>query len=106
MTTTTANCPRITTHAMAQAKAKGWTLRQVFLAHVDPDVTYPSGRYPGQVRHIRGNLVAIIDAAANRCVTVYENVVETALRPDQIAKGEKITTMAHVGPDRKRRIYQ
>lgn len=88
---TTAQEPRIATHAIEQARAKGWSLRQVWLAHVDPDVSYPSGRYPGQVRHIRGNLVAIIDAAQNRCVTVYENVVETALRPDQIAAGVRIS---------------
>lgn len=68
---------------------KGWTLHEVFLAQTDPDVSYPS-RHPGQVRRIRGNLVVIVDEAANRVITVYENVVETALRPDQIAACERI----------------
>lgn len=83
---------RISNHAKDQAAAKGWSLWQVYLAHIDPDVTYPSGRYPGQVRCIRGNLVAIIDATRNICVTVYENIVETELRPDQIVKGERIAS--------------
>ena len=59
----------------------------------DPDVTYPSGsKYPGQVRRIRGGIVAVVDEAANRCITFYENVVETALRTDQIANGESISS--------------
>lgn len=83
---------RISTHAIEQAREKGWTLRQVWAAHIDPDVRYPSGRYPGQYRHIRGNLVVIVDEARNMAVTVYLNVEETALRPDQIAKGERIAS--------------
>lgn len=81
---------RITTHAKEQAAAKGWTLDEVFRAHVDPDIAYPSGRFPGQQRHIRDGLVVIVDAARNMAVTVYENVVETALRDDQIAAGVEI----------------
>lgn len=81
---------RITDHAKAQAAEKGWTLDEVYRAHVDPHICYPSGRYPGQQRHIRDNLVVIVDAARNICVTVYENVVETELRPDQIAAGVQI----------------
>lgn len=82
---------RISNHAKEQAAAKGWSLRDVWLAHVDPDITYASGKYAGQVRCIRGNLVAIVDEARNICVTVYANVVETDLRPDQIARGDKIS---------------
>lgn len=82
---------RISDHAIEQARDKGWTLHEVWLAHVDPDVRYPSGRYPGQYRHCRGDLVAIVDERSNKCVTVYLNVEETALRPDQVAKGEKIS---------------
>lgn len=83
--------PRITDHAKAQAAAKGWSLDQVYQAHVDPDICYPSGRFPGQQRHIRDNLVVIVDAARNMAVTVYENVVETELRPDQVAAGVVIS---------------
>jgi hypothetical protein len=84
----TTSAPRISDHGKAQAAAKGWTLHQVWLAHVDPDVTYPSRR-EGQMRHIRGNLVVIVDARSNRAITVYENIVDTPLRADQIAKGER-----------------
>lgn len=80
---------RISDHAKAQAAAKGWSLADVYQAHVDPDICYPSGRYPGQQRHIRGNLVVIVDVRRNKAVTVYLNVEETELRPDQIANGER-----------------
>lgn len=83
--------PTITRHAVEQAKMKGFTAQQTWLAMTDPDTTYPSGKkYPGQERRIRGNVVAVVDKAANRCITFYENVKETALRPDQIAAGVEI----------------
>ncbi len=86
------NQPTITRHAAEQAKAKGFSARDTWLAMTDPDVCYPSNpqRFPGQERRIRGNIVAVVDIAANRCITFYENVKETALRPDQIAKGARI----------------
>lgn len=91
MTTNRITTPaRISDHCKAQAAEKGWTLDEVYKAHIDPDICYPSGRFPGQQRHIRDNLVVIVDAARNIAVTVYENVTETALRPDQIAAGVKI----------------
>lgn len=83
--------PTITRHAVEQAKAKGFSARETWLAMTDPDVTYPSGsKYPGQVRRIRGHIVAVVDEKTNRCITFYENVVETALRADQIAAGVEI----------------
>lgn len=82
---------RISDHAIDQAASKGWSLHDVWLAHIDPDVRYPSGRYPGQYRHCRGDLVVIVDERLNKAVTVYKNVEETPLRPDQVAKGEKIS---------------
>jgi len=83
--------PTITRHAVEQAKAKGFSARDTWLAMTDPDVTYPShGLRYGQERRIRGGIVAVVDIAANRCITFYENVVETALRADQIAVGVEI----------------
>lgn len=86
--------PTITRHAAEQAKAKGFSARETWLAMTDPDVTYPSNpkKYPGQVRRIRGHIVAVVDEKMNRAITFYENVVETALRADQIAKGERIAS--------------
>jgi hypothetical protein len=74
---------RLTYHAQQQAAAKGWTSEDVLLAANSPLHTYPSGRVPGQVRHIRGDLVAIVDPVERRVVTVYQDVEETVLRRDQ-----------------------
>jgi hypothetical protein len=85
--------PTITRHAAKQAQAKGFTARQTWLAMTQPEITYPSGKkYPGQERRVRGGIVAVVDKAANRCITFYENVVETDLRPDQIANGDRIAS--------------
>jgi hypothetical protein len=83
--------PTMTRHAAEQAKAKGFSARETWLVMTDPDVTYPSNprRFPGQERRIRDGIVAVVDKAANRAITFYVNVVETDLRPDQIAKGER-----------------
>lgn len=70
-------------HAAQQARAKGWTEDDVLSAANDPHVTYDNGRYPGQKRHIRGDLVAVVHPESQKVVTVYKNVVETPLRPDQ-----------------------
>lgn len=92
--TTNHPAPTITRHAAEQAKSKGFSARDTWLAMTDPDVTYPSNpkKYPGQIRRIRGNIVAVVDEAKNLAITFYENVVETTLRPDQIAKGERIAS--------------
>jgi hypothetical protein len=73
----------ITHHAAAQAKRKSFTLAQVQAAADEPYVTYDNGRYEGQKRHIREGVVAVVDPAKRHVVTVYENITETALRPDQ-----------------------
>jgi hypothetical protein len=74
---------RLTYHAQQQAAAKGWSTAQILEAANNPLHTYPSGRVPGQVRHVRGDIVAVIDPAERRVVTVYADVRETALRADQ-----------------------
>lgn len=73
-------------HAASQARAKGWDHAAVLAAANDPQTTYENGRYPGQMRHIRDNLVAVVHPESRKVVTVYENVTETALRPDQTDK--------------------
>lgn len=87
---TTTPAPSVTAHCKRQAAAKGFSPQDVYLAQTQPHITYPSGpKYPGQERRIRGNLVVVCDIARNVAITVYENVRETALRPDQIARGER-----------------
>jgi len=55
--------------------------KRVVLAAKAPTVTYPNGRFPGQVRCIRDGMVAVV--AGTRIVTFYANIVETDIRPDQ-----------------------
>lgn len=70
-------------HAARQAAEKGWTRTQVLQAANKPHITYDNGRYPGQKRHIRDDLVAVVHPESKQVLTVYKNVTETDLRPDQ-----------------------
>lgn len=70
-------------HAAQQARSKGWTEDQVLDAANNHEVRYENGRYPGQFRHIRGDIVAVVHPESQKVVTVYQNVKETDLRPDQ-----------------------
>lgn len=70
-------------HAAQQARAKGWTEDQVIHAANNPSIAYDNGRYPGQRRHIHGDVVAVVHPESQKIVTVYQNVKETDLRPDQ-----------------------
>lgn len=84
------NHPTPTRHFVEQAKAKGFTARQTWLAMTDPDIVYPSAaRYGHQERRIRDGVVVCVDKVTNTAITCYVNVVETDLRPDQIARGER-----------------
>lgn len=70
-------------HARAQAALKGFTSEAVLGAANNPSISYESLRFPGQLRRIRGDIVAVCDPGTMRVITVYENVKETALREDQ-----------------------
>lgn len=74
---------RLSRHAAQQADAKGFDLDAIFRAANSPSVTYENGRFPGQWRHIRDGIVAVVDPATGVIITIYRNVVETALRADQ-----------------------
>lgn len=74
---------RLAGHAAQQATAKGFDHADVLAAANDPHTTYANGRYPDQMRHIRGNIVAVVHPQSAKIVTVYENVKQTDLRPDQ-----------------------
>lgn len=74
---------KATLHTERQAAAKGWDIKDVLEAANCPSITYPNGRYPGQTRHIRGKICAVVDPVKGSIVTVYENVRETEPRGDQ-----------------------
>jgi hypothetical protein len=81
---------RLTYHAQQQARAKGWSAQEILEAANSPQHTYPSSRHPGQMRHVRGDIVAVVDPAAQRIVTVYKDVEETSLRADQTDQGARL----------------
>jgi len=83
--------PTPTAHFVRQAQSKGFTAQETWLAMTEPHITYPSGQYPHQERRIRNDVVCVVDTITNQAITVYKNVVETDLRPDQIARGERIS---------------
>jgi hypothetical protein len=74
---------RLTYHAQKQAALKGWSSAQVLEAANRPQHTSPSSRFPGQWRHVRGDIVAVVDPADHRVITAYRDVAETSLRDDQ-----------------------
>ena len=73
----------LTRHASEQAVAKGFGVDAVLNAARSPQITYESMRVPGQYRHVSGRIVAVVDPVDRRVITVYENVTETDVRPDQ-----------------------
>lgn len=75
----------ITAHAVKQVQAKGFALRDVVAVAQRPDFAYESRRYPGQEKRIGNGLCVVVDPKAQRIITVFEHLVRTSLRPDQIA---------------------
>jgi len=82
-------------HAERQAKSKGFTLAAVLEAANNPSISYPSGRFPGQLRRIRDGIVAVCDPMTWVVVTVYENVVETSVRADQTDRDAQRYAQSH-----------
>lgn len=76
----------LTAHARKQAREKGFDVYSLLAAAGCPSVAYPHGSaHPGQYRHIRDGVVVVVDRATKRVITAYLNVIETPLRPDQLA---------------------
>ena len=74
---------RLSMHAERTIHTKRLTRAQVLDAANRPTVTYTNRRVPGQMRHIAGNVVAVVDPATSTIITAYRNVVETEQRADQ-----------------------
>lgn len=88
---------RLTYHAQKQAALKGWSSAQVLEAADRPQHTSPSSRFPGQWRHVRGDIVAVVDPADHRVITVYQDVAETTLRTDQTDADAQRYAKGHSG---------
>lgn len=70
-------------HVVRQAQQKGIPLPEVEACVDFPETSYPSRRFPGQVRRTRGRLCVVVDPEERRAITVYLTQVETDLRDDQ-----------------------
>lgn len=73
----------LTYHAAKQALSKGISLFDVLEAAAYPSCRYENRRHAGQMRHIKGDIVAVIAEDGCTVITVYANVRETAPRADQ-----------------------
>lgn len=78
---------RLTEHVIATAARLGVAIRTIkkILADAKP---YPSRLHPGQFRYVGDGIAVVVDG--NSVITVYKDRVLTKLRPDQLAKGERI----------------
>lgn len=79
---------RPTSHVVKMAASKGIPLAHVLEAANNPATTYDVSRYPGQKRHIRGSVAAVVDPSTMSIITAYQNRTETAMRPDQASDPE------------------
>jgi hypothetical protein len=90
-----------TRHSYAKINGDVALARRVGHAANLPSVTYPNGRVPGQMRHIKDGMVAVVDPKSQKIITFYENVVETDLRPDQTDKDALTYRERHLAAQRK-----
>ena len=81
-----------TRHATQQAIDKRISADAIRSCFTDTSEYYPSGSHPGQYR-MTGHgvcLVGVPEGDTFRVITLYLDRVITPLRPDQIARGERI----------------
>ena len=76
-------------HAIAQCQSKGFSLSDVESVILTQQ-SHPSLTHPGQIRYTGKGLAIMVDLDQKKIVTVYLDRVFTPLRPDQVARGEKI----------------
>ena len=72
-------------HCRKMAATKRFSEQDVLAAANEPSITYESYNHPGQHRHVRGGLVAVVDRDQGLVITTYRNVERTALRANQVA---------------------
>lgn len=74
---------KLSAHALRKVLAGGFAPQAVHAAYNDPEVVYPSRRYPGQERRIAQGVCLAVDIASGVVVTMYIHNTATALRSDQ-----------------------
>jgi hypothetical protein len=70
-------------HVVKQAKVKGFSMDSVMRAANDPHHTSENFKYPGQMRHVRDGICAVVHPGEGRIITVYKDQEQTAMRRDQ-----------------------
>jgi hypothetical protein len=68
---------------MKKARSQNIDLVPVLRAANDPSHTYPNLGRPGQFRHVRDGVVAVVDPTVKHVITTYKDQVETPIRQDQ-----------------------
>lgn len=72
---------QFTKHALAKIGTDTDLHKAVFLAATEPTLTYESRRNGGGMRHVRDDMVAVVDRGT--VITFYRHKDETPLRDDQ-----------------------
>lgn len=81
---------RLSNHAATTvAQTKGYDHAQMLAAANDPGHSYANPLDSRQMVHIHKDhsIAVVVDPKAMKVITAYDNVKETALRPDQVARG-------------------
>lgn len=73
---------KLSAHAKAQARSKGFTAAQLVEAVERPYKVTDVTRYPGQLRYCGAGVAVVVDG--REIVTVYADGVRTPLREDQM----------------------
>lgn len=73
----------ITGHARGQAAEKGFSEADLIACVDNPQHTYESHRFPGQLKHVRGGLTVAVDPSRKTAITVFKDQEHTPLRADQ-----------------------
>lgn len=76
-----------TVHSLRQIESKGFSRQDIIAVAQRPDISYESHRHPGQMKCIGRGLCVVVDPARAQIITVFLHMVDTDLRPDQIAAG-------------------
>lgn len=79
----------LTRHVQDQAREKGIELSKILDA-LQHGYQTPVTAYPHQTRYIKHGIAVVADDWTHNVITVYLDRVITPLRPDQIARGERI----------------
>lgn len=74
---------KMSRHCTEKVLSAGISVADISGVYNNPDMTYPSHRYPSQEKRIGNGLCLCVDRETGVVVTVFKHKVETDLRADQ-----------------------